>query len=227
MHKFFIAGTDTDVGKTYVSCKILEAAAAQGMSTLGLKPVSAGCELVEGQYQNEDAQALITHSSLKLPYTQVNPVALLDACSPHIAAANAGKAVSASRVVGYCNGALMQRPDFALVEGAGGWRVPISPRETMADIAKQLGFPVILVVGLKLGCLSHALLTAEAIRRDGLTIAGWVGNQVEPTAMAFFEENVATLNSALGVPNIGVLPYDGQVCEPSQSNEIQLDCLTV
>lgn len=227
MSAFFVAGTDTEVGKTYVSCKLLEAAAEQGMSTLGLKPIAAGCELVGGQYQNEDAQALIAHSTIQLPYTQVNPVALTKACSPHIAAAEAGKTVQASRVAGYCKGALMKRPDFALIEGAGGWRVPISPRETMADIAKQLNLPVILVVGLKLGCLNHALLTAEAIRRDGLTIAGWVGNQVGPELMGFYEENVATLSSGIGAPNIAVLPYSDIIQSASQSNEIRLDCLTV
>ena len=227
MKKYFVAGTDTEVGKTYASCRLLELAQQQGLSSLGLKPVAAGCELVGDEYQNEDALALIKSSSIKLPYTQVNPVALPDACSPHIAAARAGRTVTATRLAGFCRGALMQKVDFALVEGAGGWRVPISPSETMATLAKELNFPVILVVGLRLGCINHALLTAEAIRSDGLTIAGWIANQQSRDIMGFLEENVATLRSALNAPFIGMLPHESGFETGLSGKSLDINCLTV
>lgn len=214
---YFVAGTDTGVGKTFASCVLLKAAEKKSLKTLALKPVSAGCDLVElpngkTQWQNEDALALMANMSVKLPYAQVNPIALEVPASPHIAAALESKVVRADRVVGYCRGALMTPADFVLIEGAGGWRVPISPSETMADIAKQLGLKVILVVALRLGCLNHALLTVEAIRKDGLEIAGWVGNRVNHEIMSYEEQNIATLKSALAAPCLGILPYsEGQV----------------
>lgn len=227
MKKYFIAGTDTEVGKTYVSCRLLELAHHKGMSCLGLKPVAAGCDLDGDEQKNEDALALMESSSIKLPYAQVNPVALPEACSPHIAAALAGRTISASRIAGYCRGALMNKIDFALVEGAGGWRVPISPRETMASLAMQLNYPVILVVGLRLGCINHALLTAEAIRGDGLQIAGWVGNQLSSDLMPYHDENVATLKSALNAPFIGVLPFQKSPNVDVLSKCLDIDCLVV
>jgi len=210
---FFIAGTDTGVGKTFVSCALLEAAAEKGLSTMALKPMAAGCEPVDigdgrTQWQNEDAQLLQKHMTMDLPYAQINPVALKEPASPHIAAALENKTPSASRMTGFCRGALMARPDFAVIEGAGGWRVPISPRETMADLARQLDFKVILVVALRLGCLNHAMLTAEAIRRDGLTLVGWIGNRVNTDEMPHEADNIATLKSALGAPMIGCLPFN-------------------
>lgn len=222
---FFVAGTDTEVGKTFASCALLEAANAMGKKTMGLKPVAAGCEEVDGEWKNEDAIALQAHMSCELPYSQVNPVALKTPASPHIAAHLDNKTVSCSRLVGFCRGALMARPDFALVEGAGGWRVPVSPRETMADLARQLDYPVILVVALRLGCLNHAMLTAEAIRRDGLKIAGWVANRVSETPMSFEEENIATLKSVLGAPMLGALPFSKEGDPKAVCNQLVLDCL--
>lgn len=209
---YFVAGTDTGVGKTFASCVILKAAEKRSLRTLALKPVSAGCELVtladgKQQWQNEDAQALLAHMSVKMPYAQVNPIALRVPASPHIAAALEEKSVTADRIVGFCRGAMTTPADFVLVEGAGGWRVPISPNETMADIAKKLNIKVILVVALRLGCLNHALLSAEAIRRDGLEIAGWVGNRVSNKPMDYEAQNIATLKAAMGSPCLGVLPY--------------------
>jgi dethiobiotin synthetase len=216
---YFVAGTDTGVGKTFASCVMLKAAEQKSLRTLALKPVAAGCDLVElangkMQWQNEDAIALIDNMSVKLPYSQVNPVALEVPASPHISADLESKVVRADRIVGYCRGAMMTPADFVLIEGAGGWRVPISPSETMADIAKQLELKVILVVALKLGCLNHALLTAEAIRRDGLELAGWVGNRVGLEPMDYEEQNIATLKSALAAPCIGILPYS-EASDPS------------
>lgn len=222
---FFVAGTDTDVGKTFASCAMLEAAALQGRSTMGLKPVSAGCEYVQGEWKNNDALLLQQHMTSELSYSQINPVALKAAASPHIAAHLEQRGVSASRMVGVCRGALLNRPDFALIEGAGGWRVPISKRETMADLAKQLGYPVILVVALRLGCLNHAMLTAEAIKRDGLSLAGWIANQPLPDSMPYQQDNITTLCSALGAPLLGVLPFS-DTSDPKQlCKYLALDCL--
>lgn len=222
---YFVAGTDTEVGKTFASCAILEAANAQGKSTMGLKPVAAGTDDYDGEQKNEDAVCLMEHMSCELAYAQVNPVALKTPASPHIAAYLEKKTVSASRLVGYCRGALMARPDLALIEGAGGWRVPISPRETMADLAKQLDHPVILVVAMRLGCLNHAMLTAEAIKRDGLTLAGWVANRVSEELMAYEEENLATLKSTLGAPFMGSLPFSPSGDPKQVCNQLVLDCL--
>lgn len=227
---YFIAGTDTEVGKTFSSCVLLKAAEIQGMRTMALKPVAAGAEelrLASGksQLQNDDAQALLKAMSVKLPYEQVNPIVLKTPASPHIAAAIESKHFQANRIAGYCRGALMTPADFVLIEGAGGWRVPINTSETMADLAKQLGYKVILVVGLRLGCLNHAFLTAEAIRRDGLELAGWVGNAIHATEMAFQKENIATLVSGLGAPCLGILPHD-ESCEWEElASHISLDLL--
>jgi dethiobiotin synthetase len=203
---YFVTGTDTGVGKTLVSCLLLHAAAAKGMPTLGLKPIAAGAELTQDGLRNEDALQLMEASTRKLPYTQINPICLPDPLSPHLAAQRAGRRISGERVVGLCRGALMQRSGFTLIEGAGGWRVPINDREFLSDVAKALQVPVLLVVGLRLGCLNHALLTAEAIHRDGLTMAGWVANVCDPD-MEEQEANIATLCDALGAPLLGVVPH--------------------
>lgn len=225
MSKFFVTGTDTEVGKTFASCVLLEAARNQGLSTLALKPVAAGCEDHGDGIRNEDAVALQKHMSKTLPYEQVNPVTLRAPTSPHIAAQLDGKQVSVSRLLGFCRGALMTRPDFALVEGAGGWRVPISPRETLADLAKQLEYPVILVVNLKLGCLNHAMLTAEAIRRDGLKIAGWVANHTTDQVMAHEEAYITSIQSGLAAPLIANLRFSTD-CRPEDlAGCVNLACL--
>lgn len=198
----FVTGTDTGVGKTAVACALLAAARERGMSTAAVKPVAAGCD-VDGR--NEDAISLLQHISLDLDYAQVNPVALEPAIAPHIAAAQAGRTLRAGQLAGLCRGVLNERADLTLVEGAGGWRVPLSPRETLADLARELGLGVILVVGMRLGCINHALLSAEAILRDGLKIAGWVANQ-PGEQMACHAENVATLRGLLPAPCLGELP---------------------
>lgn len=210
---FFVAGTDTGVGKTFASCVLLAAAANNGLRTLALKPVAAGCDQVDlnngkTQWQNEDALLLQKHMSVELPYAQINPVALPVPASPHISAKLANKTLNAGRLVGFCRGAMMTPADFVLIEGAGGWRVPISATETMADLAGQLELKVILVVALRLGCLNHALLTAEAVRRDGLQLAGWVGNSIQAEVMPFQQENIDTLKASLRAPCLGILPFD-------------------
>lgn len=220
--KFFIAGTDTDVGKTLVSQGLLEAAKQQGLSCFGLKPVAAGCEQGEQGLENEDALRIMASSSIQLSYQQVNPIALQAAVAPHVAAAMQERKLDAQRIVGFCRGALMTRADFVIIEGAGGWRVPLNNRETLAQIPKELNLPVILVVGIKLGCINHALLTIEAIKRDGITLAGWVANKIDPH-MLVSDESIEYLMSAINAPLIGTVPYLEDNHPEKISNYLQLE----
>lgn len=204
--KFFITATDTDAGKTYVTTGLLKAATRAGMRSLGLKPIAAGAEKISGQLRNDDALLIQAASSVQLPYEQVNPIVLEPAIAPHIAAAEAGRLVTVSRLEGFLKGALLAPNEFALVEGAGGWRVPLNDREMLSDLAKSLGFPVILVVNMKLGCLNHAVLSAEAILRDGLPLAGWVANGGQHT-MPRYEENLASLQAMMPAPLLSALTW--------------------
>ena len=201
----FITGTDTDVGKTVVACGFLAAANQQGLRTAAIKPVAAGCELTEQGMTNSDALQLQAAASHQLSYQQINPIALEPAIAPHIAAAEAGVRLSASRLVGYCRGVSLMPVDMVLIEGAGGWRVPINSRETLADVARELNCAVIVVVAMRLGCLNHALLTMEAIRRDGLQIAGWVANILDEH-MPRLEQNIDTLKQCINEPCLGTVP---------------------
>ncbi len=220
--KFFIAGTDTDVGKTLIACGLLEKARQQGLRTVAIKPLAAGCEQTEDGLRNGDALALQAAMTADLPYSEVNPVAFEPPIAPHIAAQQVGKSISASRLTGFCNGLLMQPSDFFLVEGAGGWRVPLNARESLSDLPKSLALPVVLVVGMKLGCLNHAVLTAEAIRRDGLTLAGWVANRVDPD-MSCYEENIDSLKTLLRAPCLGEVPYLTQVTNENVAKHLSLE----
>lgn len=203
---FFITGTDTGVGKTLVSEGLLYAADAQGLTTAALKPVAAGCEQTPNGLRNDDAVVLHRAINTELSYEQINPIALEPAMAPHVAAAQAQRTITVDRLMGFCRGVLMNRADFAVVEGAGGWRVPINHRETLADLAKALSLPVVMVVGMRLGCLNHAWLTAEAIRRDGLSIAGWVSNHIDPD-MPAYQESLETLERCLPAPCLGHIPF--------------------
>jgi dethiobiotin synthetase len=207
INTFFITATDTDAGKTMVASALLKAAAAEGMSTLALKPVAAGCEETPEGLRNDDALKLISAMTKKIPYEQVNPFALKAAIAPHIAAEQEGRSLSLSRLAGFCRGAFLNKVDFKLIEGAGGWRVPLNNQEMLSALAIEMGCEVILVVPLKLGCLNHALLTIEAIRRDGLKIAGWVGNHPDNNIMSVEDENLETLNRLMPAPCLGILPW--------------------
>lgn len=202
---FFIAGTDTDVGKTLVAAGLLVAAKNHGLTTAALKPLAAGCEKTESGLRNSDALLLQSVITQPLMYEQINPIALASAIAPHIAAQQEKRVLSADRIAGFCRGSLNQA-DFTLVEGAGGWRVPLNPQETLADVAKILRLPVILVVGMRLGCISHALLTAEAIRNDGLQLAGWVANCIDAD-MPVLQENIHSLAARIPAPCLGVVPW--------------------
>lgn len=204
--KYFITGTDTDAGKTFVAAALLHAANSCGKSTAACKPVAAGCEQTDDGLRNSDALILQAAASRKMPYQQINPIALEPAIAPHIAAQEAGQRLQASRIAGFCRGVLMQGADFTVIEGAGGWRVPLNPRETFADIARELQLPVILVVAMRLGCINHALLTVEAIQRDGLPLAGWVANRVD-SEMSRYKENLMTLQQLIHAPMLGEVPH--------------------
>ncbi len=204
--QFFVAGTDTDVGKTLVACGLLHCASNAGLTTLALKPIAAGCEQTDEGLRNSDALMLQDCMTQSLAYEQVNPVALKEAIAPHLAAEREGRTLSVGRLVGFCRGALMKRSDFVLVEGAGGWRVPLNARESMSQLPVELNLPVVLVVGMKLGCLNHALLTVEAMRRDGVVLAGWVANRIDPN-MAFCDENIETLERRIDAPCLGKVPF--------------------
>lgn len=206
MKKFFVTGTDTGVGKTTASCALLAAARAQGLRTVAVKPVASGCEETPGGLRNDDALALMAVMTEVMAYEEVNPIALREPQSPHLAALHAGRRLTIAQIGGLVRGALSRRVDFAVVEGAGGWRVPISDREIMSDLPRALGLPVILVVGIRLGCLNHAILTTEAMARDGVRLAGWIGNVLDPELSAL-EGNIGTLKTILPMPCLGVLPW--------------------
>lgn len=222
-HAFFVTGTDTGVGKTCIAAGLLQAANSRGLTTAALKPVAAGCERTPEGLRNEDALLLQSVVNPPLDYEQINPVALEPAIAPHIAALEARRPLSTDRLAGYCRGVLGQA-DFTVVEGAGGWRVPLNPAETLADLARQLNLPVILVVGVRLGCLNHALLTAEAIARDGLPLAGWVANVLDPD-MPRLRENVDALGQRLRAPFLGWVPSLSSPTPAAVAEHLNLDPL--
>lgn len=205
MSGLFITGTDTEVGKTWVAVGLVHALRAAGERVAVMKPVAAGCEATAQGLRNEDAEALMAASGLALDYRTVNPYALAPAIAPHIAAEEAGVTIDMTVLEGAYR-ALAADADRVVVEGAGGWRVPLGAGAMMSDIPRVLDLPVVLVVGMRLGCLNHAFLTAEAIARDGLTLAGWVANRVTPE-MNRFEQNLRALHDGLAAPCLGVVPH--------------------
>jgi len=204
-HAWFIAGTDTEIGKTFVTCALLHTARRAGTTALGMKPIAAGSELIEGEWVNEDAARLRAAGSFDPGLADLNPVCLRSPIAPHIAAAEEGICIDEASILAAYE-RLCGRADVVLVEGVGGFRVPLGPDRDTADLAVAFGLPVILVVGLRLGCINHALLTAEAIRARGLTLAGWVANQVD-AAMLRVEENIAAIDTRIGAPCLGRVPH--------------------
>lgn len=222
---FFVTGTDTGVGKTMVSAAILEAARAAGLRTLAMKPIASGCDETPEGLRNGDALALQNAMTELLAYEVINPVALKPAIAPHVAAAQAGKTVTAQRLIGFCRGLQLRPADLMLIEGAGGWRVPLNDRETYASLPRELGTPVILVVSLKLGCINHALLTAEAIRADGLVVAGWVANRAEAETMSCEQETLEYLGSHMAAPCLGELPWLEEPDPVALASHLDIKCL--
>jgi dethiobiotin synthetase len=201
---FFIAGTDTGVGKTLATQAILVALAARGVRAAGMKPVASGCRHTAAGLRSDDAEALIAAANVAAPYADVNPYAFAPAVSPQLAARADGAEIQLESIA-QAYARLATRVDWIVVEGAGGWFTPITAQHTMADVAVALGLPVVLVVGMRLGCLNHALLTRHAIAHSGLALAGWIANRLDPD-MEQFDENLATLAQRLGAAPLAVFP---------------------
>ncbi|TAN74734.1 MAG: dethiobiotin synthase [Gallionella sp.] len=202
---YFIIGTDTGVGKTLVSCALLHGFAAQGKRVVGMKPVAAGCD---EHGQNEDVMQLRAASNVLAGRGQINPYCFAQAVAPHLAAQFVGVNINFARIVGSYK-ELEAQADVVVVEGVGGFRAPLNAAQDSADLAVQLGLPIILVVGVRLGCLNHALLTVEAVAARGLTLAGWVANVLDAN-MAMLDANIAALQQRIGAPLLGVVSYQAQ-----------------
>ena len=209
----FVTGTDTGVGKTLVACALLRAFAFCGLRAAGMKPVASGCHADLRGVANEDVAALMAASNVELPVELVNPYCFEPAIAPHLAARQSGTRISLARIRA-CYLEIASRADRVVVEGAGGLLVPLGGEQDFSDVARALKLPVVLVVGMRLGCLNHALLTAEAIQTRGLPLAGWVANRIDP-AMAYFDENLQTLRQSLPAPLLSVVPFapdEAQAC---------------
>ena len=214
-HGIFVTGTDTGVGKTRVATALLRAFARRGLRAVGMKPVAAGCERIDGALVSEDVAALAAASNVNLPVDLINPYRFQPAIAPHLAAELAGERISLEQIRdAYV--ALAAGADRVVVEGAGGFLVPLNEREDFGDLARILELPVLLVVGMRLGCLNHALLTAEAVQRRGLQFTGWVANRLD-ARMSAFEQNVQTLRERLGAPLLGTVPFGVEDAEAAAS----------
>lgn len=217
--KLFVTGTDTDAGKTYVASGILNAFKKQKYSTLGIKPIASGSTVYEGILKNADALALQEASSIKLHYHQINPIALEPAIAPHIAAQQLGREITVHELKQKTQYALQYPADICLVEGAGGWYVPLNDKETLADYVKTVDLKVLLVVGIRLGCINHAILTHRAIEQCNIPIVGWIANCVDPLMQAY-EENILTLKKWLTTPCLGKISHQQKIEESFDINNI-------
>jgi dethiobiotin synthetase len=216
MTAYFVTGTDTEVGKTRISVGLMEAIKQQGKTVLGMKPIASGCERSADGLRNEDALALMSQASVDIDYDIVNPYAFEPAIAPHIAAEQASINVELSKIQ-QAYAQLEPQADVLIVEGAGGWLVPLNKQDTIADLANSLDLPVILVVGIRLGCINHALLSAQAIQQQGRPLVGWVANHVEDNVQSV--QIIDTLNANITAPCLGVVPY----LAPDQSAADYLD----
>jgi dethiobiotin synthetase len=215
----FITGTDTGCGKTEITLGLMRHRQQAGQMVLGMKPIATGGVATPEGLQNEDARRILLQGSLALRYEQVNPFVYAPAIAPHLAAAAANRPIQLGTILDEYD-RLTELADLVVVEGIGGWRVPLGNRLSLPDLVRALDLPVILVVGLKLGCLNHALLTQESIRHAGLELRGWIANHIDPEMQAQ-EENLATLRQWLDTPCLGVVPYLTSP-EPARVSE----CLT-
>lgn len=215
---FFITGTDTDAGKTFAACALLQAANKRGLSTAAVKPLAAGGTSIDGKVKNEDALLLKEKCSVSLSYEEINPLCLEQAIAPHIAAQHEGKKIQAQELAKHCKKIMDKKADLTLIEGAGGWMVPLNQNEFVGDIAKILKISVILVVGMKLGCLNHALLTVKALQEEGLVLHGWIANQLDPK-MPVFKENLNTLREKIDAPLIATIPWGYNI----EGRELSID----
>jgi dethiobiotin synthetase len=219
----FVTGTDTGVGKTEIVAGLLAAFRARGISAIGMKPVAAGCVPGDDGLQSDDAIKLIAAGGIDVPYREVNPYALAEPIAPHVAAGLAGIDIKLGRIRDAYQ-ALSQRAERVIVEGVGGWRVPLGPALSLSDLPSALGLPVVMVVGLRLGCLNHSLLTAESIRARGVRLVGWIANEVDPDMLAR-DENIATLAALIDAPTLGVVPHLEQPTAEVVAQYLSLDPL--
>lgn len=202
---FFVTGTDTGVGKTWVSCALVSVLRKLGRRCAAMKPVASGCHTAAEGLRNDDALSLRAHSGLESPYELVNPYALPAATAPHLAARAVGERIDISSIVRSYE-RLSAGAELTVVEGVGGWLVPLNSSEYVSDLARQLGLTVILVVGVRLGCLNHALLSSRAILADEVPFGGWIANCITPSD-SFTADMIATLAERIPVPCCGVIPY--------------------
>lgn len=204
---FFITGTDTNVGKTLVAASISRTLISQGFSTVAIKPVGSGGYIKGNKLYSHDALILQKYSNNKtLPYSSINPFAFQEAIAPHIAAKKNGINLSVAQIISRSHKALTSNADYIIIEGAGGWFTPINDHETMADLAIAYGYPVILVVGIRLGCINHALLTYKCMNNSRIKIAGWIANFIDKN-MLYPKENIEIIKLRLDAPLLGIIPY--------------------
>lgn len=203
----YVTGTDTGVGKTVAACALLGALRGHGLRAIGMKPVASGCRITAAGLRNDDAEALIAASDPAPLYDDCNPVALVEAIAPHVAAQRLGREIPLAPLVD-AYGRLAGSGDRVVVEGFGGWMAPLSARLMQSDLAQAIDAAVILVVGVRLGCISHALLSARAIAADGCRLAGWIANRIDPQ-MACAQASIDTLRARIGAPLLGTIEFEG------------------
>lgn len=230
MTGLFITGTDTEIGKTFVSSLLIKLLAEEALKVVGMKPIASGAKIIDGILKNEDALSLIKASNVEADYEIINPYVFKPAVSPHLAAAEVGVEIDLDNIKNKVD-QLQKKSDVVIVEGVGGWYAPLSLNTTVADLAETLKLPIIVVVGLRLGCLNHALLTAQAIRQTGLPIAGWIANHVVKD-FSFAEKNISTLKHFLSdFPYLGSIPYQTNSDDDISSHHVDkktlTDCLTI
>lgn len=215
MKRWFVTGTDTEIGKTYAASALISHLVAGGYRVAGMKPVASGCAKTESGLRNDDALRLIAASNVELPYEVVNPFCFEPAIAPHIAAQEVGQIIDIKRI-----GKLARsiEADYLVIEGVGGWCVPLGEAGMLAELAKATADEVIIVVGMRLGCINHALLTASQVERDGLKLKGWIANHVDPDMLAQVENRV-TLQRLMPCPLLGIMPW-GKV--PGQTPELAM-----
>lgn len=217
----FITGTDTGIGKTWIALGLMAALQKQGLKVLGMKPVASGCEQTPNGLRNEDALLLRAQGSLPVDYPLINPYAFAPPVAPHLAAEQAGTRIDLDRIESHYQ-ALTVQADVVVVEGAGGWRVPLNEDDTMADLAARLDLEVVLVVGLRLGCINHALLSAESIRAHGGKLTGWVANTLDPH-MALQAQNILSIQRRIDAPLLGVVPFQHTLSADSTAGKLTIN----
>jgi dethiobiotin synthetase len=220
---WFITGTDTGVGKTRVAGALCHGLAARGTRVAGMKPVASGCTLTPEGLRNDDALTLLAAMNVRARYSDVNPYAFAPAIAPHIAAREAGVDIDFA-VLDRAYERLRMQSQALIVEGAGGWLAPLDSSRAFADLAVHWRLDVVLVVGMRLGCLNHALLTAEAIERRGLRLCGWVANAIDPAVLRL-AENISSLESRISAPCLGIFPFEPQAAPGTLAQALAIDAL--